>query len=67
MSILITILWIIYGGFSYIRSRNFYFRNQQQEEEGNFLIDYGVLLFYIIFAPIIFIGKCLYGAFKRYR
>jgi len=56
MGILITILWIGYGLFTYIQS----------EMNDDYQIDYfdwTLLLLLIVFAPLILIARAIYGMF----
>ena len=54
-AILLAIIWIGYGAFAAYQSRDHYG------------YDHGLYFLYITCSPIIFILKCLYGAFKTYN
>ena len=56
--ILIAIIWIGYGLFAAYQSREMNLNSEDQS---------GMYIVYIVFAPMIFILKCLYGAFKKYE
>ncbi len=56
INILIAIIWIGYGAFA----------AYQTDCEGDLNDKAGYYFLYIIFAPIVFIIKALYGAFKIY-
>lgn len=56
--ILIIILWIFYGFYASVRTEGTCKINGDEQ------IKY---ILFIAFAPLVFIIKCLYGAFKIYR
>ena len=79
-TILIIIIWVGYGLFALYQTKATYKNTHPRHgKTTNFLEIYDedgcketnyVILWrctYILFAPIIFLIKCLYGAFKRYE
>lgn len=56
--ILIVILWVGYGAFATYQTKDL-----DLDEENVFVW----FFIYIIFSPIVFVVKALYGAFKKYR
>lgn len=55
--ILIAVVWVMYGVLSAIQDKS----DTAKEDEG-----FWKFVVHIIFSPIIFIGKALYGVFKPY-
>ena len=53
--ILLSIIWIGYGIIAAIQTESY--------EDGELALYLGCILF----SPIVFIGRCLYGAFKKYE
>ena len=55
-NILIALLWVGYGAFAAYQSRRTIWYD-----------DAGLYVAYIYFAPLVFVAKCIYGAFKEYK
>ncbi len=51
------IIWIGYGLFACKQSK-YYFEKSTND---------GMQIFFVAFAPILFIGRAIYGAFKTYE
>lgn len=56
--VLIGVLWVMYGVLSAIQDKSTNFNDSDGE--------FWKFVCHIIFSPIIFVGKALYGVFKPY-
>lgn len=69
--ILIGILWIIYGIYSLNvtldTDKSLWYNALYAANTSNFDHPITMFLLYIVFSPIVFICKALYGAFKQYE
>lgn len=59
---LLGIIWIGYGIIAIIQTEELY--DEITSPRGN---SYIIAFLYIVFSPLIFIAKALYGAFKKYN
>lgn len=59
---LIVIIWVGYGIFAIKQTEELY----KDADDGG-PIALGMCTAYIIFAPLVFIAKAVYGALKKYR
>lgn len=64
--ILIIIIWVTYGLYS-LRNTKFLAEEWKEDFEDMEFRVFLMSLLYIVFSPILFILKCLYGAFKKYE